>query len=286
MQVIAFMNMKGGVGKTTLAVNVAYALAAQYGKQVLIVDGDPQFNATQCLVADDVYLKHINDAKKGTIRDIFIPRRAGPVSTTIGAAKNVSKAKMSLADCTIEIYSGGAGKAGRLDLLPSTLSVVEAETSPRQTEARLKAYLKEKASHYDCVIIDCPPTISFFTQAAILASDKYIVPIKPDPLSVVGLPLLEHYIEDCTTDAGTKLEQIGLVFTMVRSPAPHAMRFVMDDLRRQRKAAVFAPILNQATAVAESVDAHQPIIKFRKTSAKIKMQVLDITKEFVRRTGV
>ena len=201
-------------------------------------------------------------------------------------AKSVSKAKMNLADCTMQIYSGGAGKAGRLDLLPSTLSLVEAENSPRQTEARLKAYLKEKASHYDCVIIDCPPTISFFTQAAILASDKYIVPIKPDPLSVVGLPLLERYIEDCTTDAGMTLEQVGLVFTMVRSPTPQAMRYVMDDLRRQRKTAVFTPIMNQATAVAESVDAHQPITKFRKTTAKIKMQVVDITAEFVKRIGV
>lgn len=286
MQVIAFMNMKGGVGKTTLAVNVAHTLAQQHGKQVLIVDGDPQFNATQCLVADDEYLTHINDPKKGTIKDIFVPRRTGPVSTTLGVAKSVGKAKMNLADCTIQIYSGGAGKAGRLDLLPSTLSLVEAENSPRQTEARLKAYLKEKASHYDCVIIDCPPTISFFTQAAILASNKYIVPIKPDPLSVVGLPLLERYIEDCTTDAGMTLEQVGLVFTMVRSPAPQAMRFVMDDLRRQRKAAVFAPILSQATAVAESVDAHLPVTKFRKSTAKIKMQVLDITAEFVKRTGV
>ena len=170
MKVVAFMNMKGGVGKTTLAVNVAYALAAQHGKQVLLVDGDPQFNATQCLVADDEYLKHINDTKKGTIRDIFLPRRPGQVSTTTGSAKSVSKAKMNLADCTIEIYVGGRGRVGRLDLLPSTLSLVEAENSPRQTEARLKAYLKEKAAHYDCVIIDCPPTISFFTQAAILES--------------------------------------------------------------------------------------------------------------------
>ena len=50
MQVVSFMNMKGGVGKTTLAVNIAYALAYQHGKQVLMVDGDPQFNATQCLM--------------------------------------------------------------------------------------------------------------------------------------------------------------------------------------------------------------------------------------------
>ena len=90
MQVIAFMNMKGGVGKTTLAVNVAYALSKQHGKQVLVVDADPQFNATQCLISDDAYLNHINDAKKGTIRDIFITRRPGAVSTTTGLAKTVT----------------------------------------------------------------------------------------------------------------------------------------------------------------------------------------------------
>jgi chromosome partitioning protein len=119
-----------------------------------------------------------------------------------------------------------------------------------------------------------------------LASNKYIVPIKPDPLSVLGLPLLERYIDDFTGDAGQKLQQIGLVFTMVRSPAPQAMRFVMDDLRNRRKAAVFHDVLSQATAVAESVDRHEPIIKFKKTSSKVKMQILDITKEFVKRTGV
>src|SRR5260370_38224840 len=111
MQVVSFMNMKGGVGKTTLAVNVAYALAYKHNKQVLIVDGDPQFNATQCLLDDDEYLAHINS--KRTLRDIFLPRRAGPVSTTAGIAKPAGKAKIALAECTVEIFSHHHDKAGR-----------------------------------------------------------------------------------------------------------------------------------------------------------------------------
>jgi chromosome partitioning protein len=67
MQVISFMNMKGGVGKTTLSVNVAYGLAYFHKKTVLIVDSDPQFNATQYLLGSDAYLKHLQDDKKGTL---------------------------------------------------------------------------------------------------------------------------------------------------------------------------------------------------------------------------
>ena len=75
MQIISFINMKGGVGKTTLAVNVAYGLAYFHDQKVLVVDVDPQFNATQCLMKTDAYLAHIRDPKKGTLQDIFIPNR-------------------------------------------------------------------------------------------------------------------------------------------------------------------------------------------------------------------
>jgi chromosome partitioning protein len=79
-QVISFINMKGGVGKTTLAVNVAHGLASVHRKKVLIVDADPQFNATQYLLDEDVYLEHIEDPKKGTIREIFVPRHPGQLN--------------------------------------------------------------------------------------------------------------------------------------------------------------------------------------------------------------
>ena len=282
MQVISFMNMKGGVGKTTLAVNIAYALAHQHGKQVLMVDGDPQFNATQCLLTDSQYATHIKT--KGTLRDIFIPRKPGTVSTTTGLAKTISKTKMSLAECTVQIFAGSQGKPGRLDLLPNHLSVIEAEMTKRGSERRLKTYLKERAKQYDYVLIDCPPTISFFTQAAMLASDKYIVPLKPDWLSVIGLPLLERYIEDFMDDEGVSLEQVGLVFTMVTGPTPPAMRQVMDEIRKQRKGDVFKDHLSHSTNVAKSVTERKPVFLYKKSPPKLKMQVLDIAQEFVART--
>ncbi len=282
MQVISFMNMKGGVGKTTLAVNVAYGLAYFHRKNVLIVDGDPQFNATQYLLEDEAYLQHLNDAKKGTLRDIFSPRRPGRVNTIVGSAKSVNKAKMALSACTCNVFNGGPGR-GKLDLIPSTLALMDIETSRRLTETRLNSYLKEKAGAYDYVIIDCPPTISIFTQAAILASDKYLVPVKPDPLSVIGLPLLERWLEDYTDDAGVQLEAVGLVFTLVRGPVPARMRELMDELRTERGDAVFDAHLSESTHVAQSVEAHQPVFLFKK--GKTAEQVVAITQEFLSRTS-
>ena len=282
MQVISFVNMKGGVGKTTLAVNVGYGLAALHKKNVLVVDGDPQFNATQYLVEDEAYLAHIDDDEKGTIYDIFNPWRPGPVKTTSGKAKSIDKRTIALDKCTIPIFNGGPGR-GKLDLIPSTLRLSEIENFQRGTERRLQKYLKEKASHYDYVLIDCPPTITMFTQAAILASQKYIVPIKPDPLSVIGLPLLERWLLDFTDDNSIVIKSVGLVFTMVRGPTPARMKQVMNDLRTARKGQVFADHLSQTTYIAESVEAHQPIFSYNH-SCKAARQMAAITNEFLKRT--
>ena len=283
MQIISFMNMKGGVGKTTLAVNISYGLAYFHNKSVLLVDSDPQFNATQSLLSNKVYLAHLNDPAKGTLRDVFLPRRPGPVNAVTGTAK--SKGKMSLASCISPIYAPGPGR-GKLDLLPSALHLIEIDTSRRGTERKLKAYLREKATGYDYVIIDCPPTISIFTMAAILASDKYLVPIKPDPLSVVGLPLLERWLEEFTDEQGIQgeVEPVGLVFTLVRGPTPRAMLDVMADLREKRGEEVFTDYLSQATDVAKSVLSREPVF-FYKRGSKTARQIQRITAEFVERTS-
>lgn len=280
-QVVSFINMKGGVGKTTLAVNVAYGLAYFHEKQVLIVDADPQFNATQYLLEDNRYLKHIKDGK-GTLSDVFVPRRPGRLDTVSGRAKKTNKEKMSLDEAKLNIFNGGEGR-GKLDLIPSTLQLMEIETSRRGTENNLRRFLTEKATGYDYVIIDCPPTISIFTQAAILASDKYLVPIKPDPLSVIGLPLLERWLEDFTEDNGKNVESVGLVFTLVREPIPRRMQAVMDELRTNRTDKVFETHLSQADCVARSVEEHQPVFLFKRHNKTAK-QIEAITQEFVDRT--
>lgn len=279
-QVVSFINMKGGVGKTTLAVNVAYGLAYSHKKKVLIVDADPQFNATQYLLEDKRYLKHLKDGNF-TLSDVFI-RRAGRVDTVSGKAQKHDKGKVTLAKARLNIFDGGS-KRGKLDLIPSTLQLMELENSKRGTENHLRRFLADQATDYDYVIIDCPPTISIFTQAAILASDRYLVPIKPDPLSVIGLPLLERWLEEFTEDSGKTVKSVGLVFTLVRGPLPRRMKEVMDELRASRGDQVFKASLSQAACVAKSVEDHQPTFLSEK-SQKTAGQLLAITQEFLDRT--
>lgn len=279
-QVVSFINMKGGVGKTTLAVNVAYSLAYWHGLKVLLVDIDPQFNASTYLMSTEAYLSHIkDDSEKATTFHIFESKRPPTPSIVDGSAKTDSKIRLPLSAYVHSVYHGD----GKLDLIPSTLSLMELETSRRGTEQRLQNFLKEKAAGYDYVLLDCPPTISIYTQAAILASDKYLVPLKPDPLSTIGLPLLEKWLDDFIDDAGKRIQKVGIVFCLVRGPLPNQMKFVMDDLRNRRTDEVFQPQLSESTKVAESVEKHLPVFLVDASSKSAK-EVIEITQEFLDRT--
>lgn len=279
VQVIALMNMKGGVGKTTLAVNIGYSLAYFFGKKVLLVDVDPQFNATQSLIGNQAYLEHTN-AERPTVLDIFLPNRPGAVRTLSGTAsggKNTSSLNEYLINVSSDLASGG-----RLDVIPSRLSLLEVQESQRQTEVLLKRFVNEKAQGYDYVLLDCPPTISVFSQAAFLAADKYLVPLKPDPLSVIGLPLLERWLSDYANITGHNISKVGLVFTMVRNPHPAQMQDVMRQIRHERKGEVFNAMLSQSTLVASSVAPKPPSV-VQKPRSNAAREIRAIAQEFLTR---
>ena len=280
-QIISFINMKGGVGKTTIAVNIGYALAVHHGMKVLLVDADPQFNASTYLMTDKQYLQHLSEKKKKTILDIFLPHRHDGVSTLRGTKRSSGRGPVTLATCTHRVV---AASGGHLDLIPSTLALMEIQNSQRGTENRLANFLKTKKNAYDYVLIDCPPTISIFTLAAILASEKYVVPLKPDPLSATGLPLLERWLYETMESAGITVEMVGIVFCMVRSPITNTMDRIIKDLRQQRGEEVFDAYLTQSTDVATTVEAHQPVVAYR-PGTKWATDVHEITEEFLERTG-
>lgn len=207
MRVISFINMKGGVGKTTLSTNFCYNLAEREMKKVLLVDMDPQFNATQCFFSGDEYVQYCKDGNP-TIVSLF-QDNAITVSSVEGAS---AAPKKDYADIKPYEYKDN------LFILPGDLNLYKITMeSGGGREFKLKKYLTEidKLYHFDYVVIDTPPTPSVWMTSALIASAYYVVPVKPDPLSYTGVDLLRVVIEDKISNYGLDLKCAGLVMTMV-----------------------------------------------------------------------
>ncbi|WP_454253676.1 ParA family protein [Pseudomonas sp. Marseille-Q7302] len=208
MKVISLINMKGGVGKTTLAVNIADCLTRQHSASVLILDVDPQFNATQCLMSPADYVAHRRDGRD-TMLDLFDRKRV-KASTVRGAAEVQPKTLQEIE--VVEVRDN-------LFLLPGSLDLYRLEMAPGEgRENRLKAYLSaiQDVVDYDYVIIDTPPTPSVWMTSALIASDYYLIPVRPDPLSLTGLDLLKSIVEDRKENYGLTVRCAGVVLTMTR----------------------------------------------------------------------
>lgn len=208
MKTISFVNMKGGVAKTTLAVNMADFLVKRNGRRILFIDVDPQFNATQCLMTSEEYVEY-REKELPTIVDIYDSGTFNKVSIVNG----IDTVKATPYEY-IKPYQVKRG----FDLIPGNLDLFRFEmTAGQGTENRLKNYLKiiSDTDKYDLCIIDCPPTPSVWMTSALLASDYYLIPSKPDPISMTGLDLLDSIIRERKDNYGCSCKCIGLVLTIV-----------------------------------------------------------------------
>ncbi|MCA8237154.1 ParA family protein [Burkholderia cenocepacia] len=271
-KIVSLINMKGGVGKTTLAVGLAWELAKEH--RVLLVDIDPQFNATQWVIDTDELLNWLK--YKHTILSVF-----QPPSTALHQGPGAHQpAQKPTPKTTILTVKKGTSK---LDILPSTLDLMKLDAAPRGTENRLRVFLEKVRGAYDYILIDCPPTASLFSYSAFLASDAYLVPVKPDPLSVLGLPLLERAMQDYEERSGHELPRLGLVFTQVRTT--DAMRSTMDQVRLAYPGEVFKNLIAQTTGVAEAVEDNIPLQLSTKAGKfnDVREALTGICAEFIER---
>ena len=207
MKVISLINMKGGVGKTTLSTNICHCLAKRNEKKVLLIDIDPQFNSTQCLFTGEKYMKHLEN-KGNTIIDVFEEKRK-----TVGSVVGISEKQEKSSDEILPILL-----QPNFYILPGNLELYRIEMAAGSgKENRLKKYIGEinKKYEFDYVIIDTPPTPSVWMTSALIASDYYLIPVKPDPISYTGIELLKNVIETKRDDYDLNIKCIGLVFTMV-----------------------------------------------------------------------
>jgi chromosome partitioning protein len=275
-EIITVINMKGGVGKTTLSVNLGYVLTYYFDKKVLLVDIDPQFNATQYLVKQERILKHFETNK--TVYDIFVPKKEAEIG--ISSTRTVKPADpIKLQDFVLPISRWEDGSL--LDLIPSSLKLINFGVDvPRGTENLLKKFLEGKCKHYDIIIIDCPPTLSLLTLSAYLASKHYVIPIKPDYLSSLGLPLLERGLGEYKENFGHSINLLGIVFTMKDNKSSVSAE-VMQDIKAGGWAC-FENYSSLSVKVARSTQSLSDFYKYAKND-RYKREFRNIGEELLNK---
>ncbi len=236
-RIYTLVNQKGGVGKTTTVINLG-AYLANYGQRVLLVDLDPQANATSCLGVD-----------KRTVT-------GGTYDVLIGASPAINNILHN--------------PRLKLSLLPSSpaLAGAEVELVPELArETRLKEALKAVVERFDYILVDCPPSLGLLTLNGIVAAqDGVIIPVQCEYLALEGIGQLTQTIQRIRTALFPTLRVRGVVLTMfdVRTKLSSD---VVAEVRRYFPEQVFQTIIPRSIRLAEAPSYGQPISTYSPTSS-------------------
>ncbi len=248
-RVIAITNQKGGVGKTTTAVNLGACLA-QAGKRVLIVDIDPQGNATSGLGINRTDLEH-------SIYDVLI--------NGVGIQEVIIQAGVD-----------------NLFVVPATLQLAGAEielVSLIAREVKLKKALERVRDEYDYILIDCPPSLGLLTLNALAASDRLLIPIQSEYYALEGLGQLMHTIQIVRKHLNPALDLEGVLLTMFDGRTNLSMQ-VVEEVKEFFKDKVFKSIIPRNVRLSEAPSHGLPIIIYDNRSKGAEMYV-ELAKEVI-----
>lgn len=274
MKVISLINMKGGVAKTTMAVNICHCLSTRENKKVLMIDVDPQFNATQCVFGSDEYVEYL---RKGgdTILNVFEDETSIVANTVDGIQSKTAK---ELKDVTPYKVNDN------WYVLPGNLNLYKLEmASGSGKEYGIKQYIDEIQTifQFDYVIIDTPPTPSVWMTSALIASDYYLIPVKPDPLSYTGIELLEGIVKTRKKRFNLKLKCIGVIFTMVEQGTlvyQGAINFIQQSKMAELK---YKKDITKHTVIARGITNKKYILDCGGDDSKSELTM--IVKELINR---
>jgi chromosome partitioning protein len=252
-RVIAVLNQKGGVGKTTSAINVA-AYAAKAGKKVLLIDLDPQGNATSGLGVDKLTLtKTMYEAMIGEVQ---------------------------LADYAIKT------QVDNLWLVPTNAELAGVEVSlanAEKRELRLRNFLAHSTQEFDLVFIDCPPSLGLLTVNALTASSDVLIPVQTEYYALEGIGQLVQVIQRVQHSLNPTLQILGVMLTMYDNRTSLSNQ-VKAEVEKVFGDLVFKTTIPRNVRLAEAPSHGRPIMDYEKWS-KGARAYKNLTKEVLTRVG-
>ncbi|MBF6591577.1 MAG: ParA family protein [Ktedonobacterales bacterium] len=255
------INLKGGVGKTTLTIALAHYLAAEHNRRVLVIDLDPQTNATIALVTERRWRER--DQGGQTLFQLF--------KDQLDASHLFSPQEAILP----RVSNVGGGIPG-LDLLPSSIrlhriqdkitKITDLESFRSPTVYALREAMRDLLPHYDHVLIDCPPNLGIITLNGIAISRYFLIPVVPDILSTLGVPLVLDRMADFALRAQHEIFGLGIVVSRFRASSRLHKQTVLS-MRRDAIPGIHPPIFNsiitEDVGIAEAADVEERVVSLR-----------------------
>jgi chromosome partitioning protein len=253
VRVFAVANQKGGVGKTSIAVNLCASLA-HYGKRVLMVDLDPQGNATTGSGVD----------KSAVARTVY-----GMLLGEYGAAETIVSTE------------------GNYDVIPANRELAGAEIELIQIERReyrLKDALESVKNNYDFVVLDSPPALNMLTVNGFTAADSVIIPMQCEYYALEGLSDLVGTLRKVKTNLNSKIEVEALVRTMF-DPRSTLTQQVSDEIKKHYGGKVFDTVIPRNIRIAEAPGFGKPVL-LHDSASKGAQAHLAFARELLARLGM
>jgi len=281
-KVISTINLKGGVGKTQMTVALAEFLAMEHNKRVLLIDLDPQTNATVSLMDENTWYK--KDQNGETLLQLF-------------KDKLEKTSRFNISQAIVRRASNVSGGIRNLDLLPSSLGLIEIQDSlPLIPAGRfyvtspvtiLKEVISSVLGEYEFVLIDCPPNLGIITLNGIYISDYYIIPCIPDILSTYGIPQILGRVENFKQETRINIKPLGIVISMYRAQS-RLHDTIIQDLRgrasRSEYPRIFNTVIPLTVRSAESADFNAKVntLKQKYGYGRVFENYQDLTTELLR----